>query len=89
MTLHQGQGHRSEHGHIICHVYCHAKFEWYSLNTVRDIAIIVQVKMLSSLRRSCDLVKIKVIGLRIEYRDRYLDYLHSKVDGHYLEQFLK
>ena len=32
-----------------------AKFECHSLNTVRDMAIIVQVKHLSSLRCSCDL----------------------------------
>ena len=55
MTLHQGQGHRHEHEQI-CHayVYLHAKCECNSLKVVRDMAIIVQVKHLSTLMRSCD-----------------------------------
>ena len=45
MTLDQGQGHRSVHEQM-CHayVYRHAKFECHSVNTVRDMAIKVQVK---------------------------------------------
>ena len=56
MTLHHGQGHRDEH-ELICHaqVYRHAKIECHSLNTVRDMASLVQVKHLSRLKRSCDL----------------------------------
>ena len=42
MTLDQGQGHRNETEQI-----CHAKFECRSLNTVREMAIVVQVKHLS------------------------------------------
>ena len=51
MTLRHGQGHRQEHGHIQCHaeVYRHAKFECHSLNTARDMAIVVRVEHLSSL----------------------------------------
>ena len=54
MTLHQGQGHRHEEIYHAC-VYRHANFECHSLNSVRDMAIIVQVKHLSCLRRTCDL----------------------------------
>ena len=36
-------------------IYHHDKFECHSLNIVRDITIIVQVKNLSNLRCSCDL----------------------------------
>ena len=45
MTLRQGQGHRQEHEQI-CHAYVYrrTKFECHSLHTVRDMAIIVQVK---------------------------------------------
>ena len=53
----QGQGHRNEHVHEICHaeVYRHAKLECHTLNTVRYITIIVRVYHVSRLRRSSDL----------------------------------
>ena len=56
MTVHQGQGQRNEHEHV-CHAYVYrrAKIECHSLNAVRDVGIIVQVKRLLRLRRSCDL----------------------------------
>ena len=57
MTLHQGEGDGMEHEHehtYDAYVYRHAKFECHRLTTVRDIAIIVQVKHFSSLRRSCE-----------------------------------
>ena len=42
VTLHQSQGHQDEHEQT-CHayVYRHAEFECHSLNTVRNIAIIL------------------------------------------------
>ena len=58
VTLHQGQGYWHEHEHYIVwypYVYRHARIECNRLNTVRDMAIIVQVKHLSSLRRIGDL----------------------------------
>ena len=53
VTLHQGQGHRHEHEHI-CHAYIflHAKGDCHSLNIVRDITIILQVKRVSSMGRT-------------------------------------
>ena len=38
MTLHQGQGHRNEHEHILLYAM-HAKFGCRRLNTVRDMAV--------------------------------------------------
>ena len=56
MTFHQGQDLRNEHGQIWHeNDYRHTTFEWYSLNCVRDMAVMVQVKHVSSLRRNCDL----------------------------------
>ena len=58
MTLRQGQDHRNEHEQIMSCISlpsC-AKRESHSLNTVGDMAIIVQAQHLSSLRR-------KAIGL--------------------------
>ena len=42
VTLHQGQGHQNEHGHIgHPQVYRHAKFEYNSLHVLSEI---LQVK---------------------------------------------
>ena len=71
VTLHHGQGHQNEHEQKHhAYIYRHAKFECHSLNTVREMAIIVQVKHLSSLGRSCGpSLKSEVIGLRKDYID--------------------
>ena len=78
VTLHQGQVHRHEHEHV-WHAYVlkrHAKCKCRSLNTVQDMAIIVQLKHLSSLRCGCDLEwRAKSSDWLL---DRYSDYLHSE-----------
>ena len=90
MTLHEAQGRRNEHEQM-CHayVYRHARFECHGLNTVRDMAIIVQVKQLSGLRRSCDLGEEQ--GHQTEKRiSRLVVGLASlKTGWKLLEQFLK
>ena len=51
----------------------------YSLNTVRNMAITVQVKHLSRLRRSCDLLYSEEQGHRTEQRVyRHLVRLYSQ-----------
>ena len=60
MTLHQGQGHGNEHEYKIVYTI-HKSTVMSGLDAivykynVRDKAIGVQVKHLSSLRRTCDL----------------------------------
>ena len=57
LTLHQGQGHRHQHGHVYMASLssCQVESAIADINTVREIAIVVQVQNVSSLRRSCDL----------------------------------
>ena len=81
VTLHQGQDHRHEHAHH-GQVYSHARFECNSGDTVWDMAITLQVKHLSSLRRTGDLEKEQ--GHRTEKK-----IYRPLVGWALLEQFLK
>ena len=74
------KGHRNEHERIACHAYVYrrAKFGCHSLNTVRDIVIIIQVKHLSILRHSCDL---EWRARSSDWKQDYLD-LHARARAH-------
>ena len=72
VTLHQdqGQGHQNEREHICqAQVYHHAKIECHSLNTVRDMAIIVETKHVKFEMQLWPWVKNKVIRLTKDYKD--------------------
>ena len=89
VTLNQGQGHRNENKHNVCHtlVYSYAKFECSSLNIIRDITIKLQVKQLHlvkfEMRRSCDSEWRSMSTDWQRFYWRLVDNLHSKSDGHW------